>query len=175
MSGERRTGGLTLYPPTGCTVGLGQEARPRAMPERISRRGKWALLTLTSVIAAVIAAAVVLDVVRRAGQMRTATTSAAAVLQAPPGSLVKAVVRLEDVSESSACLAQLLEALDGETYRATSTRVHVALTAETEVVMGSEADVRPGAVVQVAGTIDREHAIRVRQIVILTGYIRVTG
>jgi len=146
------------------------------MPEkRISRRGKWALLTLTSLAAAVIVAAIVLDVVRRAGQMRAATTSAAAVLEAPPGSLVKAVVRLEDVRGASACRAQLLEALDGETYRVTSTRIHVALTPDTEVVMGSDADVRPGAIVQVAGTIDSEHAIRVRQIVILTGYIRVTG
>jgi len=146
------------------------------MPDkRLSRRGKWAVLTVTVVVTAVIVAAVVLDVVRRAGQMRAATTSADAVLGAPPGSLVKAVVRLEDVRESSACLAQLLEARDGETYRATPTRIHVALTPATQVVMGSDADVRPGAIVQVAGTIDSEHAIRVRQIVILTGYIRVTG
>ena len=146
------------------------------MPEkRISRRGKWVLLTLTAVAAAAIVAAVAFDVVRRAGQMRAATTPAAAVLQATAGSPVKAVVRLEEVREGGTCLAQLLEALDEEAYRATSTRVRVALTPETQVVMGSDADVKPGAVVQVAGTIDREHAIRVRQIVILTGYIRVTG
>lgn len=133
------------------------------------------MLTAAGLVTAALVGAVVFDVTRRAGSMRPAKTSADSVLQARPGQGLKAVVRLEGTPRADVYTAELLESVDGTIYRATPNHLQIALLPETEVVMGSAADVRPGAVVQVAGTIDREHTIRAKRIVILTGFISVAG
>jgi hypothetical protein len=49
----------------------------------------------------------------------------------------------------------------------------VALSGDTAVAMGGAADIKRGAVVQVAGAMDSAHTLHATQIVILSGYVRI--
>jgi hypothetical protein len=49
----------------------------------------------------------------------------------------------------------------------------VKLAADTSILMGSLADLKPNAVVQVSGTLDAERVLRATQVVILTNYVHV--
>ena len=43
----------------------------------------------------------------------------------------------------------------------------------TKIVMGNPTDLQAGAVMQVTGTLRKDHAVAAEQIVILTGYVEV--
>jgi hypothetical protein len=131
---------------------------------------RWAAWTIAIVIG-VAAAVMSLDVVRRSGAMRAAMAPVGPVLAAPPGSSVKAVMRLEGPTGENAYSATLLQSDDGADYRSTPAHIRVALSAGTNLVMGAAADIKPGAVVQVTGTMDAGHALRASKIVILTGFV----
>jgi hypothetical protein len=136
-----------------------------------------ALPALAWVAVAVVIAVVVYDVTRRASSMRASIASVAAPQQAPlaqPGGDVKRVVRLERTERQGHYLAATLASVTETTYRDTGTRFEVELTPQTQFVMGSAADVKPGAVVELAGTFDAARVVQARRIVILTGYIQVT-
>jgi len=47
------------------------------------------------------------------------------------------------------------------------------VAADTTVIMGAADDIKPGAVLQVSGMTDATHALHARQVVILSGYVRV--
>jgi hypothetical protein len=146
------------------------------MPESaVFRTRTWLLWALASSVILVAISAIVFDVTRRAAGMKAAATRPALVLAAAPNTIVRAVVRLEGKAEADVYLAELLESVGETTYRETPTRIQVTLTAGAKVVMGSGKDVRPGAIVQVAGTMDGQLTLHASQIVILSGYIQLVS
>jgi Kef-type K+ transport system membrane component KefB len=112
----------------------------------------------------------------RAQQMSTADTTASTFASISPGSSTKAVVRLESVSGKE-LKGTLLEKQGDTVYLLPSEStptVIAALTPDTSVVMGKPKDIAVGAVVQLAGVLDADHVLQTNQVVILTGYVRVS-
>jgi hypothetical protein len=112
----------------------------------------------------------------RAQQMSTADTSASMFASTSPGSSAKAVVRLESV-KGKELKGSLLEKQSDSVYLLPSERtptVSAVLTADTSVVMGKPEDVAVGAVVQLAGILDANHVLQTNQVVILTGFVRLS-
>lgn len=134
---------------------------------------KW--IIFLSVLACV-AVWAIRGVLVRAQQMSTADTSASTFASSPPGSLAKAVVRLDSV-KGKELKGTLLEKQSDTVYLLPSERTPIViavLTPDTSVVMGKPQDIAEGAVVQLAGTIDANHVLQTSQVVILTGYVRVS-
>ena len=143
------------------------------MQQKTSPIKPWVIWTLMALVGCAAVAAVGFDIYRRAGGMRAATASAAAVLSVRSGTRTRAVVRLEGPAGLNAYSGDLLESGDGVSYRETPDRIRVALSGDTAVVMGAAADIKRGAVVQVTGAMDSAHTLHAAQIVILSGYVRV--
>jgi Kef-type K+ transport system membrane component KefB len=134
---------------------------------------KW--IIFLAVLAAV-AVWAVRGLLVRAQQMSTADTTASAFASISPGSSAKAVVRLESV-KGSEMKGTLLERQSDTVYLLPSEMtppVIAVLTPDTPVVMGKPQDIAVGAVVQLAGTIGADHVLQTSQVVILTGYVRVS-
>lgn len=132
---------------------------------------RWVLFFI---MLAAVAAWAARSVLLRGRQMRPADTPAVAFRDIPSGRSAKAVVLLNRVDHGK--LSGTMLQRESETmYRrpAEPSPVDAELTSETAVVMGTAQDIAPGAVVQVAGTMDSRHVLQTRQIVILTGYVRV--
>jgi hypothetical protein len=90
-----------------------------------------------------------------------------------PGTQAKAVIRLDQVA-GERLKGTLLERESDTAYRVpigSGSAVTVFLAPETSVVMGRPQDVAAGAIVQLVGTLDQDHVLRAKQIVILTGYV----
>jgi hypothetical protein len=71
----------------------------------------------------------------------------------------------------------LLERQNDTAYRvpiANGPTLAAILTPETSVVMGGSQDIAAGAIVQLAGALDKDHVLRTKQVVILTGYVRLS-
>ncbi len=116
------------------------------------------------------------SVLVRVMRMKAAGSSVSAFLKMPPGTFTKVVVRVDTVaSEHLTCT--LLQRETDSIYRlspaVSGAEVAAILTADTSIVMGKAQDVVAGAVVQLAGTLDKAHTIRVSQVVVLTGYVHV--
>ncbi len=112
----------------------------------------------------------------RAQQMSAADTTASTFASISPGSSAKAVVRLESVSGKE-LKGTLLEKQGDTVYLLPSEgtpTVIAVLTPDTSVVMGKPKDIAVGAVVQLAGVLDADHVLQTNQVVILTGYVRVS-
>jgi hypothetical protein len=129
------------------------------------------LAALIGACLVVAAGAIGLDVMHRAGAMAPVATPAATLLSARPGAAYKAVLRIER-RLAGGFAADVLEGHDTH-YRATGMTVRVELDGDVAVVMGTAADVKPGAVVQVSGTVTATHGLRARQLVMLTAYVQV--
>jgi len=135
------------------------------------RPGARGLIVAAALVVAALIVVVVFDVTRRANRMRLPTGSAS-TLQPRPDSLVETLVRLESACAGGRCRAEVLESIDESTYRATANRLDVEVTPQTRFIMGSSADVRAAAVLQVAGTMAGGGVLRAERIVILTGYLK---
>jgi Kef-type K+ transport system membrane component KefB len=134
---------------------------------------KW-IIFLTVLTA--VAAWAVRGVLVRAQQMSAADTTASTFASISPGSSAKAVVRIDSV-KGKELKAILLEKQSDTVYLLPSERtpaVNAVLTPDTSVVMGKPEQIVVGAVVQLAGTIDANHVLQTDQVVILTGYVRVS-
>jgi hypothetical protein len=132
---------------------------------------KWTIFLLVLIIAMVWE---VRGVLERAERMQTANTSASMFARTAPGSPAKAVIRLDQVVGTH-LNGTLLERESDTAYRVPiemGPPVAAVLTPETSVVMGRPQDIAPGAVVQLAGTLDKNRVLRANQVVILTGYVR---
>jgi hypothetical protein len=108
--------------------------------------------------------------------MSTADTSASLYESIAPGSSAKAVVRLDSV-KGEELKGTLLEKQSDTVYRVPFRRtvaVIAVLTPDASVLMGKPQDIAVGAVVQLAGTIDASHILQTNQVVILTGYVRLS-
>jgi hypothetical protein len=101
-----------------------------------------------------------------------ATLSARQFAAAATGQNVVLAVRVTK-SARTTLDAELLDHLDGESYRATGKSVTLYLPAETPFVMGSSGDVKSGAVLAVyAVTTTAGHA-DVKKVVVITPYVSV--
>jgi hypothetical protein len=69
--------------------------------------------------------------------------------------------------------AELLERVTDSRYRATGKHVTLYLSSETPVVMGSIADVKPGAIVFVYGVATTAGHADVKKVVVVTPYATV--
>jgi hypothetical protein len=99
-----------------------------------------------------------------------------AFASSPPGSSAKAAVRLDSV-KGKELKGTLLEKQSDTVYLLPSERTPIViavLSPDTSVVMGKPQDIAVGAVVQLAGTIDANHVLQTTQVVILTGYVRMS-
>jgi hypothetical protein len=108
--------------------------------------------------------------------MQTASTSAAMFARTAPGSPAKAVIRLDQVA-GDYLKGTLLEQQSDTAYRVPigiGPAVVAILTPETSIVMGRPQDIAAGSVVQLAGTLDEDHILRAKQVVILTGYVHLS-
>lgn len=113
------------------------------------------------------------DVLLRARQMKAADTSSSAFFAMRAGTRTKAVVLLDDVAGKE-LRGKLLERNADTVYRkasASAPAIDAVLTPETSVVMGKPEDIASGAIVQISGIVDENHALQAREIVILTGYV----
>jgi len=110
-----------------------------------------------------------------AKRMAPSETSAAVFSTLQPGARASAVVQLDKIAGESLTGTLLQRESDTVYHREVSDNnlVSAVMTPKTAVVMGKAEDLVPGAVVQIAGTLDKNHVLRADQVVILTGYIRV--
>jgi hypothetical protein len=134
---------------------------------------KWVCFLLVLALASTWAARGVLV---RAAQMKAADTPASSLYTMPAGTHTKFVVSLDLVS-GPRLEGTPLERVADTLYRRPVTKVPpivADLTPETSVVMGKPQQIVPGAVVQLAGIVDRNHALQATQVVILTDYVRVS-
>jgi hypothetical protein len=145
------------------------------MPSGPSRFRKTVLLILIIFLAVGVAGWVGLDVMKRAGGMRAASTPAAVAADSRVGTRLSIVVRLEASGEHDTYDAQLLDRVDDSTYRVTRTHIRVMLGRDTAVEMGGAGDIKPDAIVQASGIVDSTHALRANRIAILTGFIKLVA
>jgi hypothetical protein len=134
---------------------------------------KWVIFL---VVIACLAFWAIRGVLVRARRMSTADTSDSLFESIAPGSSAKAVVRLDSV-KGEELKGTLLEKQSDTVYRVPFRRTAAAiavLTPDASVVMGKPQDIAVGAVVQLAGTIDASHILQTNQVVILTGYVRLS-
>ncbi len=111
-------------------------------------------------------------VLARAGRMKTTDTPAQAFSTAAPGTRLEAVVRIDQVDgQNLKCTP--LETINETTFRRTDAKtLSAALMLGTSFIMGKAQDVAPGAIVQLAGTVNADHVLSISRVVILTGYVR---
>ncbi len=105
-------------------------------------------------------------------QMQTVAAGSAEVQGKKPGEAIKVVLEVAD-STSVEIHGKLLEKQDETHYVRTATEVRVGFDTSTPVVMGKAADLHPGAIIHVSGTVNTRQAVEAKQIVILTGYVQV--
>lgn len=110
----------------------------------------------------------------RAMKMKSATSAGPDQFAAlKPGETTKVVLEVTYSTSATNLQGKLLEKKTETVYRRTAEVVEVAFDAKTPVVMGRAADLRPGAVIHVSGTVNASHVLEATQIVILTGYVQV--
>ena len=131
--------------------------------------------TFFVVLFAAVTAWAIRGVLARAQQMKAADISASALASVAPGSPAKAVVRLDHVAGKES-KGTLLQRQSDTVYLlpSESSAVKAILTPETSVVMGKPQEIVAGAIVQLDGTMDENHVLRASQVVILTGYVRLS-
>lgn len=134
---------------------------------------KWSLFSLVLAVGIAWAGR---DVLLRAGQMKPADTPVSAFSAMTAGSRTKAVVLLHAV-DGRDLKGKLLERETDTVYRTTSapgSSIEAVLKPDTFIVMGKPADIVPGAIVQISGTLNANHSLQTDQIVILTGYVHLS-
>lgn len=110
-----------------------------------------------------------------AKRMQPADTSVAAFSALQSGAHASVVVQLDKVAGEN-LRSTLLQRESDTVYRRSGSDISAitaTLTPETAVMMGKREDIQPGSVLQIAGILDNHHALRLDQVVILTGYVRV--
>jgi hypothetical protein len=88
------------------------------------------------------------------------------------GQSIKLVVRVATMKRT-ALSAELLSRESDSLYKSTGTIVHLYLPEDTPVIMGSLADVKPGAVLFVYGTATTPGHADVKKLVAVTTYVKV--
>ena len=110
---------------------------------------------------------------RMSRTMSAAASNERQFTQNGPGTKTKIVVEIGESTPKRVIRGKLLQKKTEEIYLRTGTPVAVQLDEQTKLVMGKEADIHPGAVVHITGTIRDDHSILAEQLVILTGYVQI--
>jgi hypothetical protein len=137
----------------------------------ISPALRWVSFLLLVVVAMGWAARTVLAHSRH---MKPADTSAQAFSTSATGTRIKVVVSIDQVVGETLKVT-VLERVSDAVYRrphAGAAAISAILSPETSVAMGKARDIVAGAIVQLAGTVDKDRTLRTSQLVILTGYVR---
>ena len=109
------------------------------------------------------------------GGMRVpAPANAASVYSAQPGVAMDVVVQVTGNPVSSEFDSVLLSKTDSG-YKRSTDILKIALLHETSIIMGQRADIWPGAVLQVRGTIaaTNKKLLVAKRVVMLTGFVSV--
>jgi hypothetical protein len=106
--------------------------------------------------------------------MTVVADSAKEMRQAKPETKTRVVVEIADVDGNGLIHGTLLEKKTEELYARTQTSVTAQWSSNTKMVMGNREDVRKGAVVHITGERGSDGRIEAEQIVILTGYVKVS-
>ena len=112
------------------------------------------------------------DTMKRAGSMSHRGTSGTAFAKANPSAAARLVIEVLNVGDHGQFSGRVLEEHGGR-YRITPVPVEAQLTADSAVMMGGAADIKPRAVLQLSGPFDDNHRVRVARAVVLTGYVTV--
>jgi hypothetical protein len=135
-------------------------------------RPQWILFAFLVGIAAALA---IRTVLASAERMHPAASPPGAAAIAASRDL-KAVVRIDSVT-GSAFTGTMLRRQSDTDYcllpKGPDSEISVTFGPNSSIVMGQARDLTKRAVVQVAGLVDAAHVVEAKQIVILTGYIRV--
>lgn len=98
--------------------------------------------------------------------------SAAQFAAASVGQMVQIEVRVRAIQRSNV-QAQLLQQTGGRTAKNTGKSVQMFMPQSTPVVMGSTADVVPGAVLYVYGIVTKPGRVDAKRVVVATRYMTV--
>lgn len=112
------------------------------------------------------------DTMRRSGGMTPKGMGEKAFTNIAPGASLQLVIEVLSVDNGGQVRGRLLEEHAGR-YRLTPIPVAAQLTADSAVAMGTAADIKPRAVLQLSGRFDDGHRIDVERAVVLTGYVTV--
>jgi hypothetical protein len=112
------------------------------------------------------------DTMKRSGGMTPKGESGAALAASAPGASVRLLMEVLSVGDAGRFSGRLLED-DGGSYRPTAATVTARLTADSAIVMGAAADIKPSAVLELSGRVDDRHRVRVTRVVVLTGNVTV--
>jgi len=108
----------------------------------------------------------------RAARMKTVAASSSAFGQLKNGDEAKVVLEVTR-AEGGTVEGALLEMKSETEYKRTGLTVQAGFDDGTKFVMGKAADVHPGAIIHVTGTITADRTLRAQQIVLLTGYVKI--
>ncbi len=114
------------------------------------------------------------DVTVRATRMQPARATAAELSAATPGQSLKFVARI-DARDGDALEARVLEAVSDSEYRTTTKVIRAQLEVDTRVIMGTTADLKTGAIVQLDGTMGKGGSLAVKRAVNLSAYIHLAA
>jgi hypothetical protein len=139
-------------------------------PNQGRTRGVWFMLIAVVVL---LVAFAVWNSARMSLSMSAAASDEKQLAQTALGTSTKIVVEISESAPEGTAKGKLLQKKTEELYARTASNVTLLWNAQTKIVMGKEADLHPGAIVHVTGTVRNDHAIQVEQLVILTGYVKV--
>jgi len=142
----------------------------KVRPNRSRARRVWFVLIAVVILLVGVA---VWNSARMSVSMSAAASDEKQFAQAAPGTATKIVVEIATSATEGTLKGKLLQKKTEEIYTRTASSVAVRWDTQTKIVMGKEADIHPGAVVHVTGTVRDDHAIQADQVVILTGYVKV--
>jgi hypothetical protein len=112
---------------------------------------------------------------RVTGRMMSMDASAAGASQYEqykPGDTAKVVIEVTEAAAGS-LTGKILERENETVYKRTGKLGRATFSASTKVLMGKPADIKPEAVLHITGTVGSDHILTARQVVVLTGYVRV--
>lgn len=112
------------------------------------------------------------DTMKRSGSMTPKGMRGTAFAKANPSASARLVMEVLSVGEGGQFTGRVLEEHEGR-YRITPVPVEAQLTADSAVVMGGAADIRPRAVLQLSGRFDDNHRVRIARAIVLTSYVTI--
>jgi hypothetical protein len=135
-------------------------------------RARRAWFVLTGAVLLLVALAV-WNSARMSISMSAAASDEQQFAQTAPGTNTKIVVEIAESAPEGTAKGKILQEKTKELYTRTTSSATLRWNTQTKIVMGKEADIHPGAVVHVTGTIRNDRAIQAEQVVILTGDVKV--
>ena len=140
----------------------------------LSRRARIRPL-LVGVFILALAAAIIIPVwVSRSSMMQGAVPGTGTrFASAQPGTQIKVMCEMTARSSSTLLEGIVLEANGNQSYRRSGQSVRIQVAPGQQIIMGSQQDLRKGAVIEVQGRLDQEKVIHADQVVILTGAVTV--